>query len=184
MSSDNQIDPRKLTHLKQSRPGMADAADYLEEMERKKAAGPDGSAISQRVRVEGRKMDEAVAFWKKIYLSYTVEGRLLNGIEAYDLGDPKVQGKYDADQACYIAMCNLMALEALRMMGDSWPTVEHAEELAAGSERERDLADFWKKTFGPTVFQCQWAWSAAMAVMAGSPAATQELLYQYKEQLP
>jgi hypothetical protein len=173
----------KVNNLKVSQPSFAQAADYLEELERKRGSGPDGSCISQRVRLEGRKIDEAVSFWKPIYLSYTVEGRLLNGIEAYDLGDDKLQnGK--ADKAPYIAMCNLMALEAIRMMGDNWPTIEDAEQLSAGTDKERDVADFWKKTFSPTMFQVKWAWAAAMAVLAGNPGAIRELLYQYKDQLP
>lgn len=176
-------DVKKVNSLKLNHPSLGEAADYLEEIERRRGSGPDGSCIGQRARIPGEKLDAAVAFWKPIYLSYTVDGRLLNGIEAYDLGDDKLQnGK--GDKAPYIAMCNLMALEAIRMMGESWPTIEEAVKLAAGTEKERDIADFWKKTFSPTKFQAEWAWHAAMAVMAGEPAATRELLYQYKDQLP
>lgn len=178
-------DVKKVNSLKVSQPSMAEAADYLEELERKRDSGPDGSCIGQRIRLPGDKIDAAVSFWKPIYLSYTVDKRLLNGIEAYDLGDDKLQGgKGKGDPGPYIAMCNLMALEAIRMMGDSWPTIEDAEQLSAGTEKEREIADFWKKTFSPTVFQVKWAWTSAMSVMAGNPAAIKELLYQYRDQLP
>jgi hypothetical protein len=174
---------KKLNNLKVDNPSLGEAADFLEDLEKKKDSGPEEGIIAQRARIPGERLEAAMSFWKQIYLSYSVEGRLLNGIEAFDLGDEK-RHHSQADKAPYIAMCNLMALEAILRMGDTWPTVEDPAKMAGGTERERDIADFWKKTFGPTLFQARWAWSAAMAVMAGEPSATQELLYQYKSQLP
>jgi hypothetical protein len=137
--------------------------------------------ISQRVHVQPEKIERAISFWKPRYFDYIVEGRHLNGVEAYVLGDPSKTEH--PNPVPYIAMCNLMALEALRMMGNQLPTVENPELMMLGSEREREISDFWKKCFAPTLFQVQWAWSAAMAVMAGEPGATAEILENYAHQI-
>lgn len=172
----------KLNHHKVDQPSFEEAAEIMDHLDRKKSDGPENSVIGQRARIPNDKVEAAVSFWKPIYFSVTAEGRLLNGVEAYDLGNAEHQ--VHPDKAIYIAMCNLMALTALRMMGDSWPTMEDAADLAAGTERERDIAGFWKNTYAPTLFQARWAWSAVMAVLAGDPTATKELIYNYKDQLP
>lgn len=138
--------------------------------------------ITQRVHIPAAKIEQAITFWKPLYFNYKKDKRLLNGIEAYELGDPKITPSPNA--VPYIAMCNLITLEALLRMGDQSPTVEAATDLAYATEREREIADFWHKTFYPTEFQVEWAWTAAMAVMAGDPIATNEILEDYRQQLP
>jgi len=142
------------------------------------------AVIAQKIDVSRRKVEDATRFWKRIYFSATIEDRHLNGIEAYELGDPKKTPGVKCDKGPYIAMCNLMALEAITMMGANMPTSAHATLLAYATEREKEVADFWKRNFAPTEFQVEWAWSAALAVMAGDPSATAELLDNYREQLP
>lgn len=161
-----------------------DLEESLDEFEwqQKAAEKPQHGVLFCRVHVDQAKVDKAIAFWKPLYFNLTKEGRHLNGIEAYALGDEKVTAR--SDKAPYIAMCNLMALEALRRMGDHNPTQEDPTLLAHGTERERDIADFWKKTFAPTECQVRWAWQGAMAVMAGEPNATDEILEHYQDQLP
>lgn len=170
-----------LTNLKLNKEGLADAADLMAELERRDAI-ETGAVIAQRVHLPGERIEAATAFWKKIYYSITAEGRTLNGVEAYDLGDDKMQDH--PEKVIYIAMCNLMAIDAIRIMGDTWPTIDDAMYLFKGTERERDLADFWKKNYAPTLFQAKWAWAAALGVMAGNPAAMNEILYNFKLQLP
>lgn len=172
----------KLNNLKVGQPALDEAADIMEQLALKDEQGPTAAVIANKVRIPQDRLDKAVAFWKPIYFSVTAEGRLLNGVEAFDLGNEKHQ--VHPEKGPYIAMCNLMALSALKMMGESWPTMEDAANLSAGTERERDIADFWKKTYAPTIFQARWAWTAVMAIMAGEPTATQELLYKYQDQLP
>jgi len=142
------------------------------------------AAIHRRVYVEPEKVDRAIAFWKKFYFENLVEGRFMNGIEAYELGDPKKTPGVKCDKAPYIAMCNLMALEAIKMMGDQMPTAEEAHLLAFASDREKEIAVFWKQMFAPTEFQAQWAWKAVLAVLVGNPGAKSEILDNYQEQLP
>lgn len=141
-------------------------------------------AIHRRVHIEMGKVDSAIAFWKNIYFAHTVEGRFMNGIEAYELGDPKKTPGVKCDKAPYIAMCNLMALEAIRMMSDEMPTAEEAHLLAFASDKEKEIAVFWKQVFAPTEFQAQWAWKAVLAVLVGNPAAKAEILDNYRDQLP
>jgi hypothetical protein len=81
-------------------------------------------------------------------------------------------------------MSNLMALEAIKIMGEQMPTAEKAALLAFASDREKEIAVFWKDMFAPTEFQAQWAWQAVLAVLVGNPAAQNEILVNYKEQLP
>lgn len=167
------------------REGLIDVGEHLAKLDQAKEDETNESKesiISQRVAVPLAKIDAAVAFWKPIYFSATIDGRHLNGVEAYNLGDP---AKSDhPDQGPCIALMNLMALEALRIMGDEWPTVEDPQTMVFGIEREQKIADFWKQTFAPTLFQAQWAWAAALAVMAGAPGATAEILDNYADQLP
>lgn len=141
------------------------------------------AAIPQKVRIDTRKVEQALTFWKPYYFDVHVDGRHLNGIEAYELGDPKKTPAAQVNQSVYIAMCNLMALEAIRMMGENIPTSTEAVLLAYATEREKEIADFWKKSFAPTIFQVEWAWKAALAVMAGDPMATAEILDNYRDQL-
>ena len=176
-------DFKSLNSLKLNLPSFEEAADIADNMSRREGHSPETSCISQRVGVPMDRVDGAISFWKALYFAETVQGRLLSGIEAYELGDEKIHHSR-ANKTPYIAMCNLMALEAIKMMGDAWPTMETAENLMFGSEREQDIADFWKQTFAPTSFQANWAWAAVMAVLAGEPSSTSELLYQYREQLP
>jgi hypothetical protein len=142
------------------------------------------AAIERRVYVHPDKVEAAIRFWKPIYFNRTVEGRLMNGIEAYELGDPNKTPGVKCDKAPYIAMCNLMALEAIKMMGDQMPTAEKAEMLAFASDREKEIAVFWKNAFAPTLFQVNWAWAAVLAVLVGNPGAHSEMLVNYREQLP
>jgi len=159
----------------------ADVVDVLQDIQRQRESETK-SVIAQRVIVPMDKVERAIQFWKPIYFSATKEGRLLNGIEAYELGDPKITPK--PDKGPFIAMCNLMALECLKMMGDHWPTVDDAKLLAFGTEREREVADFWHQQFAPTAFQADWAWKGCMAVLAGEPHSTSELLVSFRDQLP
>ena len=135
-------------------------------------------------------IEEAISFWRNVYLGTTVgkgsEARHLNGSEAYKLGSEEGAAELELkmDKAPYIAMCNLMALEALKMMGDQMPTTPEAAHLAFASEREKEICDFWHQTFAPTSFQAEWGWKAALSVMAGEPYSTEELLSNYKVQLP
>lgn len=135
-----------------------------------------------RIQLSEESIERAVRFWKPVYHSVKKNGRCLNGIEAYELGDPKKTSK--PDKAPYIAMCNIMALEALRRMGSQNPTTTIVKNLQNASEREREIADYWKKNFHPTVFQAEWAWRAVISVMVGEPYATRDLLERYQEQLP
>lgn len=156
-------------------------ADILQNIQRQKES-EEKAVIAGKVRIPEEKIERAIAFWKPVLFSVTKEGRQLNGIEAYELGDEKKTGK--PDQAPFIAMSNLMALEAMRMMGEHWPTVEDAALLAFGTEKEHEVADFWHSNFAPLAFQAEWAWKACMAVMAGAPGATREMLEDYQAQLP
>ena len=135
-----------------------------------------------RVKLDMAKIDSAVTFWKPHYLEYTTDGRHLNGIEAYLLGDPK--NNEVPNPIPYIAMCNLMALEGMRRMNEQTPTTCNVHKLPFGSPREKELADFWKKSFAPTKFQSEWAWSGVLSVMIGEPNATHDLIEQPFLQLP
>ena len=142
------------------------------------------AAIERRVYVQSEKVDAAIRFWKPVYFNHTVEGRMLNGIEAYELGDPSKTSGTKCDKGPYIAMCNLMALEAIKIMGEQMPTAEKATMLAFASDREKEISAMWKNAFAPTEFQANWAWAAVLAVLVGNPGAHSELLDKYREQLP
>lgn len=144
----------------------------------------DEPALSKRVPVPLEKIEEAIAFWKPVYFNHTVENRQLNGIEAYELGDPEKTPGSECDKGPYIAMCNLMALEAVKMMGDQMPTAHRGIMLAYASDREKEICKFWKDTFAPTEFQTDWAWSACLGALSGAQVATIELLDRYRDQLP
>jgi len=161
---------------------LESAMAEFEAIQQAKGEKPEHGVLYSRVSVPMDKVEKTLAFWKPIYFDVTKEGRHLNGIEAYELGDPKISPR--PSQAPYIAMCNIMALEALRRMGDDNPTRLDARVLGSGSEKEKDIAAFWKDTFHPTAFQAEWAWKAAMAVMAGDPAASREMFDNYRGQLP
>lgn len=161
---------------------LDEAVADFEMVQKAKDEEPEHGALYRRVSVPLDKVEKALSFWKPIYFNITKEGRLLNGIEAYELGDPAITSQ--PNPAPYIAMCNMMALEALRRMGDHNPTQEDARLLAHGTQREKDIAAFWKETFHPTAFQAEWAWKAVMAVMSGAPAAVAEILDKYMDQLP
>lgn len=163
------------------KPDMGELIGMVESMMAKREQEKK-PVIESRYIVPTEKIDLAITFWKPRYFDYMVDGRHLNGIEAFDLGNEKKNPK--PNKVPFIAMCNLMALEALKIMGDESPTEEHADLLALGSGKERVVAAFWKEMFAPTMFQAEWAWSAALAVMAGSPVAMSELLDNYIEQLP
>jgi hypothetical protein len=161
------------------------AMERLYEMVQQRMRSDEGHAvIEKRVSIHTRKVDSAISFWKPIYFNHSREGRLLNGIEAYELGDEKRTPGSACDKAPYIAMCNLMALEAIKMMGDQMPTAEKGILLAYASEREKEISQFWKEMFAPTEFQAEWAWKGVLAVLAGNPAAAHELLENYRSQLP
>lgn len=161
------------------------AMERLYEMVQQSMKSQDGHAvIEKRVSVHARKIEQALLFWKPIYFGHSREGRLLNGIEAFELGDENRTPDSCWDKAPYIAMCNLMALEAIKMMGNQMPTSEKGILLAYASDREKGIADFWKRMFAPTEFQAEWAWKAVLAVLAGNPAASAELLDNYRQQLP
>ena len=151
------------------------------QQERSKA---NEAAIAQKIRVDPRKVELALNFWKPRYFDVRIDGRHLNGIEAYHLGDPSKTPAAKVNKVPYIAMCNLMALEALRMMGENIPTSTEAVLLAYATEREKEIADFWKKTFAPTVYQTEWAWKTALAIMAGDPYAHHDVLDNFRVQLP
>ena len=157
---------------------IADQLALMQQVDRE----PAMPVIAQRVKVSPASLEMAISFWKPIYFSQEKDGRLLNGIEAYELGDEKITP--EPNKAPYIAMCNLMALEAIRMMGDDMPFAKTVALLVVGTEREKDIADFWQTSFSPTAFQAEWAWRACLAVMAGEPIATKELLEDYRQQLP
>lgn len=138
---------------------------------------------ANRKPVDMGKVETAIAFWKNVYFSVLVdEKRLLNGIEAYELGDPAKHEK--PNPAPYIAMCNLMALEGLRKLGQENPSTTNPHRMLFGSDREQEIAGFWKNSFAPTLFQCEWAWSAILGLIGGNPVAIREMLTNYKEQLP
>lgn len=160
-----------------------DPMDLIRAIEQKQKTMKGEAAIARRENVPTRKIDKAVAFWKEIYFEATVDGRHLNGIEAYELGDPKKMPAAQVNKSIYISMCNLMALEAIRMMGELMPTSEDAVTLAFATEREMEISKFWKDNFAPTEFQVEWAWKAALAVMAGEPHSTQEMLEDFRHQL-
>lgn len=180
MKKDNDVG--KLGSLALNKLDLEQAYRLFDSLDSKRGTHPEESCIAQHVAVPMDKVDSAINFWKPLYFNVTTEGRLLSGIETYELGDPK--HRVHPDKAPYIAQCNLMALEAIKMMGDHWPTVEDPQDFVFGSEREKEVAKFWKDTFAPTLFQTQWAWTGVMAVLAGEPMATRELLYDYKDQLP
>lgn len=161
-----------------------DPMDLIRAIEQRRKTLKEIPAIARRAPVSIKGVEKAIAFWKKVYFANTVEGRLLNGIEAYELGDPKKTPATMVDKAPYIAMCNLMALEAIRRMGESMPTSEDAVTLAFATEREKEISKFWKENFAPTSFQVEWAWKAALSVMAGEPHSTKEMLEDFKHQLP
>lgn len=161
------------------------AMERLYEMIEQRMKSDEGHAvIEKRISVHARKVEQALAFWKPVYFSHSREGRLLNGIEAYELGDEKKTVDSKCDKAPYIAMCNLMALEAIKMMGEQMPTAEKGILLSYASDREKEISAFWKEMFAPTEFQAEWAWKAVLAVLAGNPAASTELLDNYRQQLP
>ena len=165
-----------------TRPGIEDIGKFLVEIEDKEGIDPEHGLLTNRVHVPAEKIERAISFWKPIYFSEKRDGRFLNGAEAYDLGDPAKTP--NPNKAPYIAMCNLMALEGLKMIGDYNVTVEDAEHMMFGNEREREIADFWKNVFSPTLFQSQWSLKAMIAVMSGEPYATADLLDRYQDQLP
>jgi len=152
-------------------------------IEQKRKSMEDEAALTKRVHVSSSKLDTARSFWRPYYFDVLIEGRHLNGIEAYELGDPEKTPAGQINKSVYIAMCNLMAIEGVRMMGEKMPTSTDAILLAFATKREKEIADFWKKNFAPTEFQVEWAWKAALAVMAGDPVATRELLEDYRDQL-
>lgn len=158
--------------------------ELLRAIQQAKKSTDGEAALSRREHIPPDKIEEAISFWKPIYFSRTIEGRHLNGIEAYELGDPSKTNGGEVERGPYIAMCNLMALEAIRMLGDNMPTAEDPNLFAFATENEREIADFWKKNFAPTKFQAEWAWHAALAVLSGSEIAYDEMLVNYKEQLP
>lgn len=161
------------------------AMERLYEMVQQRMRSEEGhKVIEKRVSVQTRLVDSAISFWKPVYFNHSKEGRLLNGIEAYELGDEKLTPGVACDKGPYIAMCNLMALEAIKMMGNQMPTAEKGILLGYASDREKDVAQFWKEMFAPTEFQAEWAWQAVLAVLAGNPAATHELLENFRSQLP
>jgi hypothetical protein len=148
-------------------------------------ASAKGEAIlTNRASVNRQKVDSALSFWKPVYFGVSVEDRLMNGIEAYELGDPEKTKGIKCNKGPYIAMCNIMALEAILMMGEQMPTAEEGVLLAYASDREKDVCKFWKEVFAPTEFQVQWAWKAALGVMSGNKIAISELLEVYQDQLP
>jgi hypothetical protein len=148
-------------------------------------ASARGEAVLDNLAQVSRKdVEAAISFWKPIYFSVSVEGRLMNGIEAYELGDPDKTKGTKCNKAPYIAMCNLMALEGLLMIGEQMPTAEEGVLLCYASDREKEIAEFWKETFAPTEFQVQWAWKAVLGVKAGNKIAIAEILQNYKDQLP
>jgi hypothetical protein len=166
------------------RPDIEKLAEVYAAVIQAKASKEGKTVLSQQVSVNRRKVDTATAFWKPRYFDIHVDGRHLNGIEAYELGDPEKTPAAKVNPSVYIAMCNLMALEAITMMGANMPTSAQATLLAYATEREKEIAGFWKDNFAPTEFQVEWAWAAALAVMAGDPSATAELLDNYRDQLP
>lgn len=175
-------DPKRRGKLNKAKINKLDYKQAQEFFDKLGEVGrPESSVISQKVSIATDKIDNAISFWKKVYFSATSEGRLLNGAEAYELGDDKLTNQ--PDKGPYIAMCNLLALEALKIMGDNWPTVEDPQDMVFGSDREKAVASFWKDTFAPTLFQTQWAWTAVMSVMAGEPHATADILDNYENQL-
>ena len=165
------MDPEKLSRL-------------YEFILQSKASAEGYAAIVQRAEVSLKKIEAPIAFWKPVYFGVTMEGRHLNGIEAYELGDSEKNPGAACNKAPYIAMCNLMALEGIRMMGSRMPTSTEARLLAFATEREQEIAGFWKDQFAPTEFQVEWAWKATLSVLAGEPHSTRELLVDYKEQIP
>ncbi len=176
-------DVGKLNILKPNKLGMMDVGEAIVDIDNRKGEVPIESIINQRVSISSAAVDNAIVFWKPLYFTVTSEGRHLNGIEAYELGDDKL--RVHPDKTPYIAMSNLMVLEALKLMGDTYPTVEAPEEMMYGTEREKLICQFWKDTFAPTAFQANWAWAAVLAVLSGNPeSATREILYNYREQLP
>jgi hypothetical protein len=100
------------------------------------------AVLAQKVSVPMRKVESALSFWKPIYFNAAVEGRHLNGIEAYELGDPKKTPGVKCDKGPYIAMCNLMALEAIMMMGENMPTSAQATLLAYATDREKEIDNY------------------------------------------
>lgn len=171
-----------------SEPGLSkdpqDLARVWMAIEQKRASMEGEAAIAQLVNVPRKKIEIAVAFWKPLYFDVLIDGRHLNGIEAYELGDPSKTPEAKVNKSIYIAMCNLMALEGILMMGSNMPTSTEAVLLAFATKREKEVAAFWKKNFAPTEFQVEWAWKACLAVLAGDPSATAELLDNYRLQLP
>jgi hypothetical protein len=166
---------------KVGQPGVKELCDIYEQMAVDKNHEPD-PIIVNRIRVPLDKVDRALAFWRPRYYEYTVENRNLNGIEAYDIGDPTKND--DPNPVPYIAMCNIMALEALVIMGESMPSVEDADKLLFGTDREKLIAKHWKETYACTSFQATWAVKSYLAILAGNKIAYQELLERYADQLP
>jgi len=155
-----------------------------EVIEQRKATANDDGVLTKIEYVPRAKVESALAFWKPAYFSIMIEGRHLNGIEAYELGDPEITKGAKCNKGPYIAMCNIMALEALLMMGEQMPTAEDGLLLAYASDREQEIATFWKETFAPTEFQAAWAWKAVLGVMAGNRFAISEMLENYQDQVP
>src|SRR5574338_642279 len=120
-------DVGKLNRLRPTPPSLLDVGEAIVNIEDKKGDVPWDSVIDKRVHVPSDKVEQALAFWKPLYFGITTEKRLLNGIEAYELGNEKTTNK--PNKVPYIAMCNLMALEAIKLMGDTYPTVEAPEEM-------------------------------------------------------
>lgn len=136
----------------------------------------------KRIKTPMDKVEKSISFWKPLYFDYLIEGRHINGIEAHELGNPERNEK--PNPVPFIAMCNLMALEALRMLGDDTPTTTNPHKLATGSEKEQAIADFWKKSFQPLALQAEWAWSGVLAILVGEPYSWKELLLYPQNQLP
>ena len=108
----------------------------------------------------------------------------MNGIEAHEMGNPKRHDDpLQANHVPFIAMCNLMALEAVKMLGEQNPTTTNCHKLANGSDREKEISDFWKKTFQPIALQAEWAWSAVLALISGSEDAWDQIINNHHEQL-
>jgi len=152
-------------------------------IEQRKASANGDAALTNKALIPRSKVEKALSFWKPAYFSIMREGRHLNGIEAYELGDPTKTMGVKCNKGPYIAMCNIMALEGLLMMGEQMPTAEEGLLLAYASEREQEIATFWKETFAPTEFQAQWAWKAILGVIAGNSIAISEMLENYQDQV-
>jgi hypothetical protein len=139
---------------------------------------------TRRVRVPMGKIDQLISFWKDKYFRFTIEGRHMNGLEVEQLANPKTfEDPREANYVPYVAMCNLMLLEALRLLGEDNPSTTNCHKLAFGSEKEMAIADLWKKNFQPLAFQAEWAWAGALAILVGEPQSWSDIIDNYHEQL-